>query len=365
MEPQKPRSGTTPDGVTIAVDAMGGDFAPRAVIVGAADAAAAGTRVILVGDGEILRRQVDRELEQRNAEKDDADGLADRLVIEHAGEVVAMEERPTAVLKKSRASVRVCAEIVKEGRARAMVSSGNTGATMIAAKTVLGTLPGVDRPALAGVFPNRKGRTVLLDVGANLGAKPAHLRQFAVMGHFFAQEILGTPAPRVGLLSVGEEEGKGTEFTRRVYDVLEQTGLNFVGNVEGSDLFRGTVDVIVCDGFLGNVVLKSSESLAAFLGDLIQRELTVTMRGRLGQSLARPAVESFRRQTDWVEYGAAPLLGVVAGCFIGHGRSNARAVRNAILRAREYCEAELDQKIRRKVAELHDREATLIELEET
>jgi glycerol-3-phosphate acyltransferase PlsX len=308
-----------------------------------------GAHVVLVGD----ERQIEVELRRRAPSAD----ATERISVVHADQVVAMEERPTAVLKKPGASVRVCAELVKAGRARAMVSAGNTGAAMIAAKQVLGTLPGVDRPALAGVFPNPKGRTVLLDVGANIGAKPVHLRQFAVMGHFYAQEILGTPSPRVGLLSVGEEEGKGPELVREVYRVLEETGLNFVGNVEGRDLFRGTVDVIVCDGFVGNVVLKASESLAAYLGGLMQRELTASMRGRLGHGLARPALDSFRRQTDWAEYGAAPLLGVGAGCFIGHGRSSARAIKNAIFRAREFSVAEVHSKIRQKVNELHDREA--------
>lgn len=340
-----------PNQVTIAVDAMGGDFAPRAVVDGAVAAASEGTRVVLVGD----ERLIESELARTRPGAD----VAERISVAHADQVVAMEERPTAVLKKPGASVRVCAELVKVGRARAFVSAGNTGAAMIAAKQVLGTLPGVDRPALAGVFPNPKGRTVLLDVGANLGAKPTHLRQFAVMGHFYAQEILGTPSPRVGLLSVGEEEGKGPELVREVYRVLEETGLNFIGNVEGRDVFRGTVDVIVCDGFVGNVVLKTSESLAAYLGSLIQRELTGSMRSRLGHSLAKPALDNFRRQTDWAERGAAPLLGVGAGCFIGHGRSNARAIKNAIFRAREFSVAELDSKIRQKVAELHDREARL------
>ena len=340
-----------PEQVTIAVDAMGGDYAPRAVVDGAVAAASEGTYVALVGD--------EKQIQSHLARCSPSAEVAERLSVVHADQVVAMEERPTAVLKKPGASVRVCAELVKSGGARAMVSAGNTGAAMIAAKQVLGTLPGVDRPALAGVFPNPKGRTVLLDVGANLSAKPGHLRQFAVMGHFYAQEILGTPSPRVGLLSVGEEEGKGTELVREVYRVLEETGLNFIGNVEGRDVFRGTVDVIVCDGFVGNVVLKTSESLAAYLGSLIQRELTGSMRSRLGTRFAKPALDNFRRQTDWAERGAAPLLGVGAGCFIGHGRSNARAIKNAIFRAREFSVAELDTKIRQKVAELHAREARL------
>lgn len=328
----------------IAVDAMGGDFAPRAVVEGAVAAAAQGIGVFLVGDS----RAIGRELERLGV---DPHGTP-HLLIEHAEQVVGMEERAIAVAQKRQASMRVCARLVKEGRAQAMVTAGNTGAALIVAKTVIGTLPGVDRPALAGVFPNRSGRTVVLDVGANVGAKASHLCQFAVMGHFYAEAILGTAKPRVGVLSNGEEEGKGTEVTREVYKILKRTDLNFVGNVEGRDIFRGSVDVIVCDGFVGNAVLKSSESLASYLGSLMKRELRSSLRTVVGYWLAQPALQEFRRLTDWAEYGAAPLLGVKAGCFIGHGRSNAKAICNAIRRAAEFCAADLDGRIRDKLAEL-------------
>lgn len=328
----------------IAVDAMGGDFAPRAVVEGAARAAAEGIGVFLVGD----RRVIERELELLGL---DPHGTP-HLLIEHAEQVVAMEERAIAVAKKRQASMRVCARLVKEGRAQAMVTAGNTGAALIVAKTVIGTLPGVDRPALVGVFPNRSGRTVVLDVGANVNAKASHLCQFAVMGHFYAQEILGTAKPRVGVLSNGEEEGKGTEVTREVYKMLQRTDLNFVGNVEGRDIFRGSVDVIVCDGFVGNAVLKASESLASYLGSLMKSELRSSLRTVLGYWLAQPALQEFRRLTDWSEYGAAPLLGVKAGVFIGHGRSSAKAIGNAIRRAAEFCEAGLGERIHAKLAEL-------------
>ncbi|MEM6797732.1 MAG: hypothetical protein AAF725_27435 [Acidobacteriota bacterium] len=180
------------------------------------------------------------------------------------------------------------------------------------------------------------------------------------MGHSYAQQIIGTPSPRIGLMSVGEEEGKGTDLTREVFRVLKETGLNFVGNVEGRDIFRGSVDVIICDGFVGNVVLKSSESLADFLGSLMRRELASSWRTRLGYRLARPALEGFRRKTDWSETGAAPLLGVRAGCFIGHGRSNAKAIHNAIRGAWEFVATDLHNKIRAMVAELHEREDALL-----
>ncbi|MEL7060024.1 MAG: phosphate acyltransferase PlsX [Acidobacteriota bacterium] len=332
----------------IAVDAMGGDYAPRAVVDGAIEAAEGGLDVVLVGD----RPRVEPMLDPSRL----TPVTRQRLRVHHAAQVVTMEERPVAIRTKQDASVRVCARLVRDGRASAMVSAGNTGAAVIAAKTVIGTVPGVDRPALAGLFPNPNNATVVLDVGANVGVRSQHLREFAVMGHFYAQEILGTPSPRVGLLSIGEEQSKGTELTREVFEVLQSTGLNFVGNVEGRDVFRGTVDVIVCDGFVGNVLLKTSESLASFLLTMVRDTLRSSWRGRLGALLARPAFAGFRDRIDWAETGAAPLLGVKAGCFIGHGSSGPRAVANAIRRAREFADAGLDAKIRDKIAELHDRE---------
>ncbi len=333
----------------IAVDAMGGDHAPRAAVEGACQAAASGTKIVLVGD----RSHLESELERFG-------GRPETLAIEHAEQVVTMEDRPAAVRQKRQSSIRVCARLVKEGRAHAVVSAGNTGAAMIAAKTVIGSIPGVDRPALAAVFPVHGGRTVVLDVGANVSAKARHLRQFAVMGHFYAQDVLGTPAPRVGLMSVGEEEGKGTDLAREAFKVLQRTGLNFVGNVEGGDVFSGEVDVIVCDGFVGNVLLKSGESLAGYLGTLMRDALKRSWSSRLGYLLAKPAFDEYRRKTHWSETGAVPLLGIRAGFFIAHGRSNARAIRNAIQRAVEFCEADLHRKIRHKVAELHDQEESLL-----
>jgi phosphate acyltransferase len=336
----------------IAVDAMGGDFAPRNAVAGACRAAAQdGAAILLVGD----RAQVESELARYGGYG------GGRVEIVHAEEVVGMDEPAiTPIRRKRRSSIRICAELVKEGRAQAMVTAGNTGAAMIAAKMVIGTVAGVDRPALAAVFPNARGRTVLLDVGANVDSKPVHLRQFAVMGHFYAQEVMGTATPRIGLLSVGEEEGKGTELTREVYKVLQNAGLNFVGNVEGRDVFKGTVDVVVCDGFVGNAILKSGESLAELIGGMLREELSRSLRTKLGYLLAKPAFDGLRRRTDYTEWGAAPLLGVNGGCFIGHGRSNPRAVQNAIRRAVEFVNARVDHKIRDKVAELHSQEDRLL-----
>jgi len=334
----------------IAVDAMGGDFAPRAAVAGAVLASSRdGIPVTLVGNREII----ERELARLRA------GSADTEIVD-AQETIGMDEPATAVRRKRRSSLVLCAELVRDGRAEAMVSAGNTGAAMVAAKIALGALPGVDRPALAAVFPNRRGRTVVLDVGANVDSRPAHLRQFAVMGHFYAQEVIGTPTPRIGLLSIGEEDQKGNEVTRDARKALEATGLNFVGNVEGNNIFDGTCDVVVCDGFVGNVVLKSAESMAELIVGMMREELHRTSRTALGGWLARPAFANFQRRTDYAEYGAVPLLGLRGGCFIGHGRSNAKAIRNAIRRAQEYAAADMQSKIESKVAELRHEEERLV-----
>jgi glycerol-3-phosphate acyltransferase PlsX len=335
----------------IAVDAMGGDYAPQCAVEGAFRAATEdGASILLVGD----RARVEPELRKLG----DHGG---RIEVVHAEEVVGMDEPAiTPIRKKRRSSIRIAAELVKDGRAQALVTAGNTGAAMISAKMVIGTVAGVDRPALAAVLPNQKGRTVLLDVGANVDVKPVHLREFAVMGHFYAQEVIGTPSPRIGLMSIGEEEGKGTDLTREVFKVLKTTGLNFVGNVEGGDVFNGTVDVIVCDGFVGNVVLKSAEALAEFILKMLRSEIEATPRAKMGYLMAKPAFDRFRQRTDSSEYGAAPLLGINGGCFIGHGRSNARAIQNAIRRAVEFSTAQLDRKIRDKIAELHNQEERLL-----
>jgi glycerol-3-phosphate acyltransferase PlsX len=339
----------------IAVDAMGGDFAPQSAVEGSFRAAAEdGASILLVGD----RARVEAELRRHGILPASHGG---RIEVVHAEEVVGMDEPAiTPIRKKRRSSVRVCAELVKQGQAQAMVTAGNTGAAMICAKMVIGTVAGVDRPALAAVLPNLKGKTVLLDVGANVDSKPLHLREFAVMGHFYAQSVLGTSAPRIGLLSIGEEEGKGTDLTREVFKVLKNTGLNFVGNVEGRDVFNGSVDVVVCDGFVGNVVLKSAEGVAELVGRMLREELERTPLTKGGYLLAKPAFDRFRSRTDYREYGGAPLLGVNGGCLIGHGRSNARAIQNAIRRASEFIAVRLDSKIRDKIAELHSQEARLL-----
>jgi len=337
--------------VLIAVDAMGGDHAPEAVVTGAAAALGlsdqSDLRIALVG----------RRATLSTLPGADHEGIE----IVDASEVVGMGEAATTPIRKKRdSSIRVACNLVREGKAGAMVSFGNTGAALTAAKLVMGTIGGVDRPALAAVLPNQYGRTVVLDVGANIDAKPAQLREFAVMGHFYAQDVLGTPRPRVGLLAIGGEAIKGTETTKQVFTVLETTGLNFVGNVEGDDVFSGSVDVVVCDGFVGNVLLKGAEAVASLFGRMLREELSRDLRSKLAYLLGRPALDNLRRRTDYEETGAVPLLGLKGGCFIGHGKSEARAVTNAIRQAAAFAREGVHVKMEEKMQELHARERTVL-----
>jgi len=355
----------------IAVDAMGGDQAPASVVEGARRAAAEdGARILLVGHRDRLAPELRRLGLRPQATEAGGDGADDgvpipvgpgALELVHAEDVVGMDEPATTPLrKKPDSSIRRCVELVRAGRARALVTAGNTGAAMVAAKMVIGTVAGVERPALAAVLPNEVARTVLLDVGANVDTRPSHLREFAVMGHCYAREVLGVERPRVGLLSIGEEACKGSEVTREVFKILQAAGLEFAGNVEGSDVFSGRADVVVCDGFVGNALLKSAEALADLATRMLAKELRASARTRLGLLLARPALERFRMNTDYAEYGAAPLLGLDGGCFIAHGRSNPRAIQSAVRRAAEFAQADLHHKIRDRLAELHSQEEKVL-----
>ena len=325
---------------------MGGDHAPDEIVQGALLALAEypGVEILLVGREEVLREKL-------------GNSIPSRVELVDAREVVDMTDTALAPLRRKRnSSIRVCANLVAEGKAAAMVSAGHTGAAMTSAYKVIGTIEGVSRPALAAVLPSSKGHTILLDVGANVDAKPAHLREFAVMGHFYSQMLFGIDAPRVGLLSIGEEEGKGNELTKETFRVLKEAGLNFMGNAEGRDIFNGNADVIVCDGFIGNVVLKASESLAEMMRTLIREEITSTFTRKMGALLAKGAFADVKKRTDYAEYGGAPLLGVKGGCIISHGRSNAKAVKNAIRVACEFANKRVDVQIREKINVLHSRE---------
>jgi glycerol-3-phosphate acyltransferase PlsX len=321
----------------IAVDAMGGDHGPAVVVEGAVAAAREfGLPVVLVGD----RPSIEAELKRL-----DAGSLA--VEVRHATQVVEMAETPSQALRRKRdSSLRVAAELVRDGEASAFVSAGNTGAAMAIAMFVIGVLRGIDRPAIAAVLPSLRGFTVLLDVGANVAPKPWHLFQYALMGHVYARDILALERPRVGLLSVGEEEGKGNDLTREVYELLKESRLNFLGNVEGRDIYNGQCDVVVTDGFTGNVALKISESLAEMLGAMIREELTRDVRSKVGAALARPAFARFRRRVDYTELGGAPLLGIDGAAIICHGASPVKAMKNAVRVAAEWAKAGLNEHIR-------------------
>jgi glycerol-3-phosphate acyltransferase PlsX len=321
----------------IAVDAMGGDHGPAVVVEGAVAAVREfGSSVILVGD----RQAVEVELARLGAQ-------SMGIEIRHASEVVGMAESPSLALRRKRdSSLRIAAELVRDGKAAAFISAGNTGAAMAISMFVVGVLRGIDRPAIAAVLPSLRGFTVLIDAGANVTPKPWHLFQFAIMGNVYARDILGLERPRVGLLSVGEEEGKGNDLTREAYDLLKESRLNFIGNIEGRDIYNGQCDVVVTDGFTGNVALKISESLAEMVGAMIREELTRDLRSKLGAALAVPAFDRFRRRVDYTEMGGAPLLGIDGAAIICHGASPVKAIKNAVRVAAEWAKAGLNEHIK-------------------
>lgn len=321
----------------IAVDAMGGDFAPEAIVEGAVQAASEyGVSIVLVGQEERIQAELAK-----------YDTALLNIKVRHASQIVDMHDEPAFALRRKRdSSLHGAIHLVRDGEADAAVSAGNTGAGMAIGKVACRPLEGIERPALATVMPNLTGETVLLDVGANVDCKPLHLLQFAVMGHVYATELLKVENPRVGLMSTGEEETKGNALTKEVFASLSQTqSLNFIGNVEGRDVFNGRVDVIVCDGFVGNVALKASEGVAKTIGDLLKEGFLMNWRTKLGYLLVKPAVGHLRKRIDYTEYGGAPLLGLNGIIIISHGSSKARAVKNAIRVARESVDLQLPQKI--------------------
>lgn len=305
----------------IAVDAMGGDFGPSVVVRGALDALRSREfRLILVG----------REAELK-AELAAAGGLDADIEIVHADQVIEMQDKPSETLRRKKSSsIQVAFRLVKEGRADGVVSAGNSGATLACGMFILGRIEGIDRPALAGILPTEKKHMVLIDVGANVDCKPHNLVQFALMADVLARCVLGVPKPRVGLMSIGEEEGKGNYQVKLVFDLLRKSSLHFVGNVEGRAVFTGDVDVVVCDGFVGNVVLKLSEGLAVSLGRLLKRELLGGFWSRCGSAFAKGALRRFAQRIDYAEYGGAPLLGLKGIALVCHGSSSPKALASAI-----------------------------------
>lgn len=325
--------------VTIAVDAMGGDHAPKAEVEGAIRAVKSlAVEVILVGKEDVVRNELSVH---------DADWKSLPIRIHHASEVITMEDSAAKAMRtKKDSSIRVASRLVRDGLAQGVVSAGNTGAAMATAKMVQGMLPGVERPALASVFPTLKGTpAVMVDVGANVDSTPRMLAQFAIMGDIYSRVIFRVARPRVGILSIGEEEHKGNDLTRTASLLLKELPINFVGNVEGRDLFTGSVDVIVCDGFIGNVALKVSEGLVDVIKHMLQESLKATITRQIGYVLSRAAYTDFKKRLDYSEYGGVPLLGVKGVCIISHGRSNANAIRNAIRVAAEFASSGINARI--------------------
>ncbi|MBU0567342.1 phosphate acyltransferase PlsX [bacterium] len=324
----------------IALDVMGGDKAPQVTVKGAVQAAREADslgieEIILVGDSQAIKKELSS-LGASNLP----------LSIKPAREVIAPDEAAaSAVKQKKDSSIVVATNLVKEGKADALVSAGHTGAVMASCLINLKRLKGISRPAIATLVPNIKGATVLLDAGANVDCKPKHLVQFALMGSVYAHYILGIEKPKVGLLSIGEEKSKGNELTFETYRLLENSQLNFIGNAEGKDIANGTVDVVVCDGFVGNVLLKFGESLAKMIMAELKEELSKGFLLKLGAFISRPAFVSLKRRLDYSEYGGAPLLGTNGVCIISHGKSSSKAIKNALRVASEFVRHKVNQHI--------------------
>lgn len=320
----------------IALDAMGGDFAPEMPIVGAIEAVSEyGVEIILVGD----KQQITEYLNNKRYP-------THKISISHASEVVQMDESPTlAIRKKKDSSIRRTVELVKNKEADACVSAGHSGVMMATSLLLLGKLPNVDRPAIATAIPSLSGFFVLIDVGANVDCKPKNLVQFAYMGDAYYRALFNEPSPKIALLSIGEEDTKGNEQTKESFKLLKKTDLNFVGNIEGKDIFSYTADVVVCDGFVGNIVLKVSEGLAETILKMLKREIANISTGKIGYLMIKPALKNFKKRTDYSEYGGAPLLGINGTSIVCHGRSTSMALKNAIRVAIEISKQRVHEKI--------------------
>lgn len=318
----------------IALDAMGSDTGPETEVSGAVRAARElPIEIILVGNQEVVQPLLDK-YPNRPA----------NISVAHASEIIGMDESPVAAIRKKRdSSINVGIQLLKEKKVDAFVSAGNTGAVVSASTLIAGLLPSIERPGIAISLPGIKGDTLLIDVGANIEPKPLHLLQYGLMGEAYARCVMGKSRPTVGLLNVGEEETKGTEFIKEAYGLLEASGLNFVGNVEGRDLFTGEFDVIVCDGFAGNVALKTAESMASAINFLLKRSLAMSPITRLGAWLARDAFLQLKKEVDYAEHGGAPLLGVDGISIIAHGASGSKAIKNALRVGYESVRTELNR----------------------
>jgi len=320
----------------IAIDAMGGDFAPRVVVEGAVEAVKEfGVEVVLVGRKDNIERRLKK-----------LKSVPSQISIEDASEVIEMQEPATTSIRRKRdSSITKAIHLLKENKVDAMVSCGNTGAVVAASAFFMGLLPNVERPGIAIIFPTLKGACLFIDAGANIDPKPTHLLQYGLMADAYARIVLNKSNPSIGLLSVGEEQTKGTDFVKETYALLEQSKINFAGNVEGRGIFSGTTDCVITDGFVGNVALKVSESLAEMIMEFLRRDLMSNLWGKLGVLLLRSNLKRFKKNMDYSEYGGAPLLGVNGIVIIGHGRSSAKAIKNAIRAAKKEVEGNINQAI--------------------
>ena len=326
----------------LAVDAMGGDYGPGVIVPGAVSAARElNVKLLLVGDAPQVEAELAR-LSPGNAS----------LEIVHAPDVVHMHEKPSDVLRRKKgSSIQVACRLVKEGAAHGVISAGHSGATAACGIFIIGRIPGVERPALAAFLPTEKNPLVVIDAGANVDCRPYHLFQFGLMGAAFAKDIFGYPSPRVALLSIGEEEGKGNTQVKEAYELFKLAdNINFVGNAEGRDVFSGDMDVVVCDGFVGNIIVKMSEGVAFSLMRMLKRELFSGLVTRLGTWLSKAAFKRFINTVDYAEYGGAPLLGLQGICIVCHGRSSARAITNAVKMGATFVEKGTTTRLREAIA---------------
>jgi glycerol-3-phosphate acyltransferase PlsX len=332
----------------VALDAMGGDRAPSVIVEGALAAQeeiGADAKIVLVGREDAIRAEITR-----------LGGAASALEVVDARDIVEMGEQPSATLRrKKESSIAVGLRLHAEGKVQGFISAGNTGAVAANALIILGRIKGVDRPAIATYVPTKAGGCILLDVGASIDPKPSHLVQYAMMGSCYARSVLGRSDPRVGLLNIGEESSKGTEVMQEAHALLKDSGVNFVGNVEGRDIFAGSVDVTVCDGFVGNVVLKFTESVVDMVYGVMKQRFTADLRAKMGALLLKPAFRHLRETFDYAEYGGAPLLGVDGVCMICHGSSSARAIKNAVLEAQRVINYDVTSAIKERLSARGDR----------
>jgi glycerol-3-phosphate acyltransferase PlsX len=337
----------------IAVDAMGGDFAPDTIVKGAISAALTLPQVdlILVGDESKIRDSALGSKRTGGGSASHGD-LPANVRIVHADDCIGMDEPPSSIFrKKKNCSLAIAARLVSSGEAQAFFSAGNSGASMAAAVYHLKTIEGIDRPPIATILPNRNGQMLLLDAGANVNCDERNLAQFALMGSAYATKVMRKTEPAVGLVSIGEEEGKGDTLTKSAAALLKRLPINFIGNIEGTQLYTGKADVVVCDGFVGNVILKTSEGAAEFLLSIIRKEATSSFVSKIGALLMKPAFRRVLKTADYAQVGGAPLLGVRGGCVIGHGRSNETAVLNGIRQAAQTVSHDLVPEIERLIDE--------------